>query len=65
MYGQYIRGVGWELISEEDTFLWLWRGDLKVETVSEITAAQNRALQTKHHATKILQTERGGKYRLC
>jgi len=37
--------------------LWLLRGDLKGETRSEITAAQDQALQTKYHVTKILQTE--------
>ena len=53
-----------QLINEEDTFLWLSRGDLKVETESEINAAQDQALQTKHHATKILQTETQSKCRL-
>jgi len=33
-----------ELICEEDTFLWLSRGELKAETESEIRAAQDRAL---------------------
>jgi len=52
------------LVNEEDTFLWLTRGDLKGKTVSEIIAAQNEALQTKHYATKILQTETDSKCRL-
>ena len=46
-------------------FLWLYRGDLKGETESEIIAAQDQALQTKYHATKILQTETDKKCRLC
>jgi hypothetical protein len=54
-----------QLISEEDTCLWLWRGDLKRETESEIIAAQGQALQTKYLATKILQTETVKKCRLC
>jgi len=29
MHGQYIRSMERQLISEEDTFLWLSRGDLK------------------------------------
>ena len=33
------------------------RGDLNGETKSKIMAAQDQALQTKYHATKILQTE--------
>ena len=45
-----------ELISEEDTFLWLSKGDFEAETESEIVAAQDQALQTKYYATKILNT---------
>jgi hypothetical protein len=41
-------------ISQEETFQ---REGLKVETGSEIIAAQDQALQTEYHATKILQTE--------
>ena len=54
-----------QLINEEDTCLWLWRGDLKRETESEIIAAQDQVLQTKYHATKILQTATVSKCRLC
>ena len=39
------------------TFLWVSRGELKAETESEITAAQD-------HATKILQTETDSKWGL-
>ena len=46
-----------QLITEEDTFLWLSKGDLKAETESEIVAAQEQALQTKYYAKKILSTE--------
>jgi hypothetical protein len=56
MHGQYIRSIDKQLISEEDTFLWLSKGDLKAQTESEIVAAQDQALQTKYHATKLLQT---------
>ena len=54
-----------QLISEEDMFLWLQRGDLKGKTESEIIAAGHQALQTKHIAPKILQTETDSKCRLC
>jgi hypothetical protein len=52
MHGQYIRSTDKQLISEEDTFLWLSKGDLTAETESETVAAQDQALQTKYHATK-------------
>ena len=65
MHGQYIRNIDRQLISEEDTFLWLSKGDLKAETESEIVAAQDQALQTKYYATKILSTETDSKCRLC
>jgi len=65
MHGQYIRNIDRQLISEEDTFLWLSKGDLKAETESEIVAAQDQALQTKYYATKILNTETDSKCRLC
>ena len=44
MHGQYIRNIDRQLISEEDTFLWLSKGDLKAETESEILAAQDQTL---------------------
>ena len=58
MHGQYIRNMDRQLISEEDTFLWLSKGDLKAETESEIVAAQDQALHTKYYGKKILKTER-------
>jgi len=64
-HGQYIRNVDRQLISEEDTFLLLSKGDLKAETESEIVAAQDRALQTKYYATTILNTETDSKCKLC
>jgi len=39
------------LIGEEDTLLWLSRGDLQGETGSAIIAAQDQALQTKYPLT--------------
>jgi hypothetical protein len=52
-----------QLIGKEDRFLRLSRGNLKEETEGEITAAQDMALQTKYHATKISQTESDNKCR--
>jgi len=65
IHGQYIRNINRHLISEEDTFLWLSKGDLKAETEGEIVAAQDQAIQTKYYATKILNTETDSKCRLC
>ena len=65
MYGQYIRNINRQLISEEDTFLWLSKGDLKAETESEIVAVQDQAIKTKYYATKIINTETDSKSRLC
>jgi hypothetical protein len=65
MHAQYIRSEDRQLIGEEDTPLWLSSGDLKGENESEIIAAQDRALQTKYFAIKILQTETDSKCRLC
>jgi hypothetical protein len=50
MHDQYldVRPVDRQPISKECTFLWLSRGDLKAEAGSEITAAQDQALQTKY-----------------
>jgi hypothetical protein len=57
MHGQYIRNIDRQLIRAEDTFIWLLKGDLKVETESEIVAAQDQVLQTRYYETKILNTE--------
>ena len=65
MHGQYVRNIDSQLISEEDTFLWPSKGDLKAETEREIVAAQDQELQTKYYATKILNTETDSKCRLC
>jgi len=46
-----------QLISEEDTFLWLSEGDLRGETESEITA-HDQALKTKCHVTNITSRNR-------
>ena len=58
MHGQYSRNKDRQLISEEDTFLWLSKEDLKAETESEIVAVQDQAMQTKDYATNILNTDR-------
>ena len=64
MHGQYTRNMDRQLISEEDTFLWLSKGDLK-QTENKIVAAQDQALNTKYLVTKMLHTETDSKCRLC
>ena len=58
-----IRSMDRQLISEEDTFLWLSREDLKGKSESEIIAAQDQALQTKYLAINFLPTEIDSKCR--
>jgi len=65
MHGQYKRNMDRQLISEEDTFLWLSKGFLIAKTESEIVAGQEQALQTKSYTTKILNTETDNKCSLC
>ena len=57
MNGQYIRNIDRRIISEEDTFLWLSKGDLKAETESEIVAAQDQALHTMYYANAVRPTQ--------
>ena len=52
MHGEYIRNMDRQLISEEDTFLWLSKGDLKAETESKIVAAQNQGLHKKYYGKR-------------
>jgi hypothetical protein len=41
IHGQYIRNIDRQLISEEDTFLWLTKGDLKAETENKVLRNKN------------------------
>jgi hypothetical protein len=59
MQGRYIRSMDRQLISQEDTFLWLSRGDLKGETESEIIAAQEQALQNQISCDKNITNRNG------
>jgi hypothetical protein len=64
MHEQCTRNIDRQLVSEEDTFLWFSKGDLKAETESEIVAAQDQAIRTKYYTTEILNTETDSKCRL-
>jgi predicted CoA-binding protein len=61
MFGQYIRSIDRQLISEEDAFVWLSSGVATAETESVILTANDRVLQQKCRATEILQTETDNK----
>jgi len=63
-HGQYIRNIDRQLISQEDTFLWLPKGDLKAKTESETAAGQDPVIKTKYYPTKILNTETDSKCKL-
>jgi hypothetical protein len=58
-HGHYIESMDRQIISKENTFLLLSRGDLKGQAEKEIIVVQDQALQAKYHATKLLQTETG------
>jgi hypothetical protein len=65
MHGQHIRNMDRQLISEEDTFFWLSKGDLKAETESEIAAAQHQALTRSTTPQKYCTQKPDSKCRLC
>jgi hypothetical protein len=64
MHGQYIRSIDMQFISQDDTFLWLLRGDLKGKTERKIIAAQDQ-ITNQISSSKILHTEKDSKGRLC
>ena len=59
--GQCIVTKDRQFISQEETFLWLSRGDLKGQTKGEIIAEQEQAFQSIYHTTILLQTETDSK----
>jgi hypothetical protein len=55
MHWQYIRSINRQLISVKDTFLWLSKGGLKVETESELVAAQDPSVTNKILCNKNIE----------
>ena len=51
-------------ISHEKTWTWLRKGNLKRETESLLTTAQNNAVRTNHIKTRIDKTQQNSKCRL-
>jgi len=39
MHGHYFKSVDRQLVSEDDMFVWMLRGDIKAETECEIISA--------------------------
>jgi hypothetical protein len=52
MHVQYIRSIDILVVSEEDSFECLLRGDLKAEIESGTTAAHDKTIETKYHTIK-------------
>ena len=52
-------------ISHQKTWTWLRKGNLKRETESLLTAAQDNAIRTNHIKARIDKTQQNSKCRLC
>ena len=55
MYGQFVREMP-ETTVEKETWSWLIKADLKVETEAMLCAAQEQAIQTNYVKHKIDKT---------
>jgi hypothetical protein len=64
LHGQYVRQAD-EISTKQSTYKWLKEAGLKAETEALITAAQDQALNTKAHKTKIMNISNDSKCRLC
>ena len=63
LYGCFKRLIS--NISRGKTWTWLIKGNLKRETASLLTAAQNNAIRTSHIKAIIDKTQQKSKCRLC
>jgi hypothetical protein len=57
MDGQFPRSLDEKLVDEEQSYLWMKRGDIKGETESTIVAAQDQAVGTNYFKRTILKEE--------
>ena len=64
LHGQYPQQVE-QATNTEMAYKWLSCTGLKIETEALITAAQDQALNTKHHQAKILKLSDDSKCRMC
>ena len=64
MYGQFVREMP-ETTDEKETWYWLRKADLKVETEAMLRAAQKRAIRTNYVKHKINKTAQSTHFRIC
>ena len=63
LYGSFKRLINY--ISQQKTWPWIRKGNLKRETESLLIAAQDNAIRTKHITARIDKTQQNSKCRLC
>ena len=63
LYGRFKRLIN--NISQQNTWTWLRKGNLKRETESLLIATQNNTKRTKHIKPRIDKTKENSKCRLC
>ena len=64
MYRQFVRGMP-KTTDEKETWYWLRKADLKVETEAMLCAAQKQAIQTNYVKHKIDKTAQSPLCRMC
>ena len=65
LHGQYPKTIDKPYVDQESTNCWLAKSDLKGETESLITAAQDQALKTRNYQKYILGQDIDSTCRLC
>ena len=64
MYGQFVREMP-ETTDEKETWCWLRKSDLKVETEAILCAAQEQAIRMNYVKHKIVKTAQSPLCRMC
>ena len=63
LYGRFKRPMN--NISHDKTYMWLWKGNFKIEMESLQIAAQNNAIRTNHIKARIDKMQQNSKCTLC
>ena len=63
LYGRFKRLIN--NISYQNTWTWLWKGNLRRETENFLIAEQDNAIRTNHIKARIDKTQQNSKCRLC